>query len=516
MSILTVSNLSHGFGDKALFRNVNFRLLKGEKVGLVGNNGVGKSTLLNILTGNLLSDSGEIRWAPSVKTAYLDQHSKLEQGSSIIDILREAYKKLYDIEAKIAEISESFINVDEKEIERAIKRIGTLQEELDREDFYNIDTKINNVIMGLGLDVLGIDTPVEKLSGGQRTKVLLAKLLLSGSELLLLDEPTNYLDKEHVEWLSQYLENYKNSYIIISHDTQFLNSVVNIIYHLEFTTLTRYPGNYEYFLKQEKLGKARYLEQYNRQQQTISKLEQFVKSNIVRASTTKRAQSRQKQLDKIERLEKPKNLPRPRFYFKKARESGSLIFESKELAIGYHYPLMSGLNFKLEKQQRIAITGCNGIGKTTLLKTIMGILPKLNGDITYGEYLYPAYYEQESYNDCRVTPIEYIWSFFPKMHQQDIRKALAQCGLKEEHIFENMTKLSGGEQSRVRLCKLVLTESNWLLLDEPTNHLDVSAKEELKESLIHYKGSIVLVCHEKEFYEDWVDHIWDMEKMLLI
>lgn len=394
--------------------------------------------------------------------------------------------------------------------------MGTLQEELDREDFYNIDTKINNVMMGLGLNVLGVNTSIEKLSGGQRTKVLLAKLLLSGSELLLLDEPTNYLDKEHVEWLSQYLESYKNSYIIISHDTQFLNRVVNVIYHLEFTTITRYPGNYEYFLKQEKLSKARYLAEYNRQQEDIKRLEQFVRSNIVRASTTKRAQSRQKQLDKIERIERPKNLPRPKFYFKKARETGNMIFESKSLDIGYNFPIMQGLSFKLEKAQKIAITGCNGIGKTTLLKTIMGIIPKLKGEIKYGEFLYPAYYEQEIYNVSNITPIEYIWSIFPNMLQMDIRRALAQCGLREEHIFENMSKLSGGEQSRVRLCSLVLTESNWLLLDEPTNHLDVGAKEELKDSLIKYEGSIILVCHEKEFYEGWVDQIWDMEKMLVI
>lgn len=515
MSLLTVENLSHGFGDKVLFKNVNFRLLKGEKVGLVGNNGVGKSTLLNILTGMLLCDSGEIKWGPSIKVGYLEQHSKLDQSVSILGTLMDAYRKLYDLEAKIQELSAGLKDAGEVEIERAIKRMGALQDELDREDFYNIDTKINNVIKGLGLSALGIDTPIEKLSGGQRTKVMLAKLLLSEAGLLLLDEPTNYLDKEHVEWLSQYLQSYKDSYIVISHDTQFLNDVVNVIYQLEFTTLNRYPGNYEYFLKQEKLNKARYLEQYNRQVDTIRKMEQFVRSNIVRASTTKRAQSRQKQLDKIERLEKPKSLPRPRFFFKKARESGSLVFESRGLDIGYQYPVMQDLNFKLEKNQRIAITGCNGIGKTTLLKTIMGILPKLKGNIKYGEFLYPAYYEQELHNGTNETPIEYIWSFFPNMQQRDIRRALAQCGLKEEHIFEKMNKLSGGEQSRVRLCKLTLTESNWLLLDEPTNHLDVGAKEELKESLIKYNGSIILVCHEKEFYEDWVDRIWDMEQRLV-
>jgi ATPase subunit of ABC transporter with duplicated ATPase domains len=245
-------------------------------------------------------------------------------------------------------------------------------------------------------------------------------------------------------------------------------------------------------------------------------MEQYIKSNIVAVSTTKSAQSRRKQLEKIERLEKPKNLPKPKFIFKKARELGNVVFESKKLAIGYNFPIMDGLNFKLEKNKKIAITGCNGIGKSTLLKTIMGIIPKLNGDIKYGDFLYPAYYEQECYDNNDITPIDYIWGHFPDMVQKDVRAALAQCGLKEEHIFEKMVKLSGGEQARVRLCRLVLTKSNWLLLDEPTNHLDVIAKNELKKSLETYHGSIILVCHEKDFYEDWVDQVWDMEKMLVI
>lgn len=516
MSILEVKNISHGFGEKILFKNVNFRLVKGEKVGLVGNNGTGKSTLFNILTGKLLADDGVIKWAPSVKIGYLDQHSNLKEGRSVLETLKEAFDELYAIEAKISSIAEGLAQASDMEIEKSVKRMGLLQDELDRNDFYGIDTKINNVVMGLGINAIGVNTPVEKLSGGQRTKVLLAKLLLSGSQLLMLDEPTNYLDKEHIEWLTEYLKAYKNSYIIISHDTKFLNSVVNVIYHLEFTTITRYQGNYETFLKQEKLAKELYEERYNRQQETIKKMEQYIKSNIVAVSTTKSAQSRRKQLEKIERLEKPKNLPKPKFFFKKARELGSVVFESKKLAIGYNFPLMDGLNFKLERNQKIAITGCNGIGKSTLLKTIMGIIPKLNGDIKYGDFLYPAYYEQECYDNKDMTPIDYIWSNFPDMVQKDIRAALAQCGLKEEHIFEKMVRLSGGEQARVRLCRLVLTKSNWLLLDEPTNHLDVIAKNELKKSLETYHGSIILVCHEKDFYEGWVDQVWDMEKMLVI
>jgi ATPase subunit of ABC transporter with duplicated ATPase domains len=244
MSILEVKNISHGFGEKVLFRNVNFRLVKGEKVGLVGNNGTGKSTLFNIPTGKLLADDGVIRWAPSIKIGYLDQHSNLKEGRSVLETLKEAFDELYAIEANISSIAEVLGHASDEEIEKAVNRMGLLQDELDRNDFYGIDTKINNVVMGLGLNVIGVNTPVEKLSGGQRTKVLLAKLLLSGPQLLMLDEPTNYLDNEHIEWLTEYLKGYKNSYIIISHDTEFLNSVVNVVYHLEFTTITRYPGNY--------------------------------------------------------------------------------------------------------------------------------------------------------------------------------------------------------------------------------------------------------------------------------
>lgn len=516
MSILEVKNISHGFGEKILFRNVNFRLVKGEKVGLVGNNGTGKTTLFNILIGKLLADDGVIKWAPSIKIGYLDQHSNLKEGSSVMETLKGAFEELYEIEANISSIAEGLNQASEEEIEKAVKRMGRLQDELDRNDFYHVDTKINHVVTGLGLDVIGVDTPVEKLSGGQRTKLLLALLLLSGAQLLLLDEPTNYLDKEHIDWLVEYLKGYKNNYIIISHDTEFLNSVVNVVYHLEFTTITRYAGNYENFLKQQKLAKELYLERYYRQQETIKKMEQYIQSNIAAVATTKSAQSRRKQLEKLERLEKPGNLPKPKFYFKNARELGSVVFESKKLAIGYNYPIMDGISFKLEKNQKIAITGCNGIGKSTLLKTIMGIIPKLSGDIKYGDFLYPAYYEQECYENNDATPLEYIWSYFPDMVQKDIRAALAQCGLKEEHIFEKMVKLSGGEQARVRLCRLVLTKSNWLLLDEPTNHLDVIAKNELKKSLATYQGSIILVCHEDDFYEGWVDQVLDMEKMLVV
>lgn len=516
MSILNVENLSHSFGDKVIFKNISFRLLRGEKIGLVGANGAGKTTLFNMLTGRLLPDEGIIKWSNTSRIGYLDQHSELPAGMSIRDILRTAFTELYDLEEQIQSLSNKLADLDEVDADRVLRRIGDMQDKLYSSEFFRIDSLIDTMSAGLGIDALGMNFEACRLSGGQKTKVLLARLLLSSPDLLLLDEPTNYLDREHIVWLTDYLTNYKNSFIVISHDTGFLNDIVNVIYHLQFASIKRYQGNYNTFLKLKDEEEKRYISEYRNQQEEIKRLEQFVRSNIVRAATTKRAQSRQKKLEKMERLEKPKTLIRPYFSFRNCREPGRLIFESNDLDIGYSYPLMKDINLKLTRGEKIAVSGCNGIGKTTLLKTIMGITPKLGGSISYGEHLRPVYYEQEFYYKNQITPMDEIWREYPELTKKEIRKALAQCGLREEHVLESMCQLSGGEQSKVRLCKLILKPSNWLILDEPTNHLDVDSKEALKESLNAFQGTVLLVCHESEFYEDWVTGVWNMENLLAV
>lgn len=514
MSILNVDNISFGYDDKIILKNISFRLLKGEHAGLVGDNGAGKTTLFNILTGKLIADEGTVRLASNIKVGYLDQHIVLNEEESIFDNLRYAFKELYDAEAKMNSISSRLEGLKVSEMDKALRELGKLQDKLILNDFYNIDSIIKNISTGLGLDALGLDTKASKLSGGQRTKVSLAKLLLKKPDLLLLDEPTNYLDKEHVDWLSNYLINYPQSFIVISHDTEFLSRITNIILHIEFSNLKRYPGNYDKYIKLAESEREQYINDYNRQQKEIDKMEKFIEKNIVRAATTKRAQSRRKQLEKLDRIEKPKSSPKPDFSFLSWREPGKLIFRSSKLDIGYSYPIIKGLSLTLFRGQKIAITGCNGIGKSTMLKTLLGIIPKLNGNIQYGEFLKPVYFEQEKKYSNDITAMEELWQYFPGKTQREIREALAKCGLRNEHIMHKMTQLSGGEQSKVRLCKLTLTPSNWLILDEPTNHLDVESKEVLKKALKKFPGTIIVVSHEKEFYEDWVTGVWNMEKYI--
>jgi ATPase subunit of ABC transporter with duplicated ATPase domains len=513
MSILNIENLTFSFGDKVILKNAEFRLLRGEHVGLIGANGAGKTTFLNILNGKYIPDRGTLYRSPSINLGHLDQHLELDKNLSIRDTLKLAFDKLYKVEKRIIEIGDLLSSASSNDIDKLLKELGKLQDNLAASDFYKIDSLIDNVANGLGLSILGMDTEVGKLSGGQKTKVKLAKLLLENSDILLLDEPTNYLDKEHIDWLSDYLSNYENSFIVISHDTEFLNRVTNVIYNIEFTHMKRYPGNYASFLKLKDEERKRYIEEYTKQQEQIKKLEDFVNKNLVRASTTKRAQSRRKQLEKIDRIEKPKLQAPPVFSFMFSRESGKLVFESSSLNIGYSYPIISDLNLNLTKGQKIAITGCNGIGKSTLLKTITGMLSPLDGSIHLGEYLHPIYFEQESRINAN-TAIEEVWAAFPKKTQKEIREALAKCGLKQEHIFNKLSELSGGEQSKVRLCKLMMTPGNWLLLDEPTNHLDIYAKEALKEALIKFNGTVLLVCHEEEFYKEWVSDVWNLEQFI--
>ena len=511
MSILNVEKLSHGFGDRAIFTDVSFRLLKGEHVGFVGANGEGKSTFMNIITGKLMPDEGKIEWSKNVRVGYLDQHAVLEKGQTIRDVLQSAFAFLFDLEAQMNGYYAEMAEADEERMNFLMEETGSIQELLEHHDFYIIDSKVEEIGRALGLTDIGLDKDVTELSGGQRTKVLMGKLLLEKPDILLLDEPTNYLDENHIEWLKRYLIDYENAFILISHDIPFLNSVVNLIYHVENAELNRYVGNYEKFQEVYEMKKAQLEAAYRKQQQKIEDLKDFVARNKARVATRNMAMSRQKKLDKMELIELAKEKPKPEFNFKEARASGRYIFQTEDLVIGYDKPLSRPLTLSMERGQKIALVGANGIGKTTLLKSIIGEIPPISGKTTLGDYLYPGYFEQEKKYTDNVTCIDEIWKEFPSYTQYEVRSALAKCGLTTKHIESMVKVLSGGEQAKVRLCKLINNETNVLLLDEPTNHLDVDAKEELKRALKAYKGSILLICHEPEFYQDVVTEVWNCE-----
>ena len=515
MSILNVEHLSHGFGDRAIFQDVSFRLLKGEHIGLVGANGEGKSTFMNIITGKLQPDEGKVEWAKHVRVGYLDQHAVLEKGMTIRDVLKSAFAFLFEMEERMNVICGQMGEASEGELEEMMEELGTIQDLLMAHDFYVIDSKVEEIGRAFGLDELGLDKDVTELSGGQRTKVLLAKLLLEKPDILLLGEPTNYLDVQHIEWLKRYLQEYENAFILISHDIPFLNSVINLIYHMENQRLDRYVGDYDKFQEVYAMKRSQLEAAYKRQQQEIADLQDFVARNKARVATRNMAMSRQKKLDKMEVIELAKEKPKPEFHFLEARTSGKMIFETKELVIGYDEPLSRPLNFAMERGEKVVLTGANGIGKTTLLKSLLGLIPALAGTVEQGDYLSIGYFEQEMAPGNTTTCIEEIWKEFPSYTQYQVRSALAKCGLTTKNIESQVRVLSGGEQAKVRLCKLMNRETNVLLLDEPTNHLDVDAKEELKRALGVYKGSILLICHEPEFYREFATRVMDCSQWAL-
>lgn len=511
MSVLKVSDVSFSFGNRTILENASFVLQKGEHVGLIGLNGEGKSTFIKMITGSLSPDSGKIEWCKRITTGYLDQYTTLTKGKTIREVLREAFKHMYDLEAEMNELYNKMCDCTEEEMTALLEDTGEIQSELESSGFYSLEAKIEEVANGLGLGEVGLDRDVTDLSGGQRSKVLLTKLLLAQPMILILDEPTNFLDETQVTWLKNFLANYENAFILVSHDVPFLNSVVNVIYHMEDGTLTRYTGNYDGFMSMYELKKRQQNIAYEKQQKEIAHLKEFIAKNKARVATTDLAKSRQRILDKMEVLDKAKEQVKPNFIFKEAGASGKFVISANNLVIGYSEPLSRPLNFVIERGQKVVIKGANGIGKTTLLKTLLGIIPPLSGECKLDYNIHYGYFAQEESNS-KNTAHEEVWNEYPAMTNAEVRGALASCGLTKDKIESLMMVLSGGEAAKVRLCKIMLRECNTLILDEPTNHLDVLAKESLKNALKAFKGTIVLVCHENEFYEGLVTEELDAEQ----
>lgn len=510
MSLLKISNLSHSFTDKPLYKDSNFELYKGEHIGVVGQNGAGKSTLINILLGKVIPDTAVIKWQSNIKVGHLDQYAEIKENMSILNYLHTSYKDLYDMELEMNRLyQESSISYDEETLRKA----SSYQEFLSKNDFYSIDYEINKVVVGLGLDAIGTEKTIAKLSGGQKAKVILAKLLLSSPDILLLDEPTNFLDKEHVDWLADYLSAFKGAFIVVSHNFDFLEKITTGICDIEFGTIKKYNGKYSEFLKQKKFLREDYIRQYNSQQREIQRTEEYIRKNKAGVNT-RIAIGRQKRLDRLERLEVPSFVDKPKFVFPKTILSSYKALSVKNLEVGYYYPILPKVNFSVEGGQKLVITGFNGIGKSTLLKTLIGEIPMISGTYKFADNVKIGYYEQDlKWPDNSKTPFEIISDAYPSMVKKEIIKNLALCGVKQDYINRSISSLSGGEQSKVKLCKLILSSFNFLIMDEPTNHFDKETKEVLENAIKDFQGSIIIVSHEEKFYRDWVDKIINVEDL---
>lgn len=511
MSLLEIEGLSHSFGDHVLYKNAGFTLNKGEHVGIVGANGTGKSTFIKICTGQIIPDSGRLVWQPDVAIGYLDQYAEIRPDLTMKEFLQSAFSKLYEMEERIMQFYEKAAEGDVRSLEVAAR----YQEELEACDFYSIDTAIERVINGLGLSSIGLDRQIAEMSGGQRAKVILAKLLLEKPDVLLLDEPTNFLDKEHVEWLAEYLSALENDFLVVSHDYEFLAKFVNRICDIDNHTITKYYGTYSEFLRKKAFLREDYIRQYAAQQREIKKTEEFIRRNIA-GRKSKMARGRQKQLDrmdKMEALEQKEIIPHFRFPGLPLTNTEHLLV--KQLAVGYHYPVLSDIEFSVKGGQKVVIRGFNGIGKSTLLKTLIGQLSPMRGDFKFSDQVTFLYFEQDlTWKEPGWTPIQIVSDAYPHMIIKDIRKQLAQCGISSKHAMQPINTLSGGEQAKVKICLLTLSPCNFLILDEPTNHLDLHAKEALKAALFSFEGTVLLVSHEEAFYQDWAQRVINIEKQI--
>ena len=514
MAILEVTDLSHSFGDKKIFDHINLQLFRGDKIGLTGLNGAGKSTLIRMLTGELIPDEGSVRWDKRAHVGYLDQQATIDQTLDIRSYLHGAFAALFQAAQELDALNARIAAASGQELTELLTQAGERQNMLENGNFYAVDSEIEKVAAGLGITAFGLETPVSRLSGGQRARVMLAKLLLAAPDVLLLDEPTNFLDTAHIDWLAKYLAAFKGSFVLVSHDFTFLNRVVNCICDIEFTGLTRYNGSYEHFVRLKELHREEHIREYDRQQKEISKLEDYIDRNLYRASTTRMAQSRRKKLEKMEKIARPQQSPKPTFQFRYQSIAPKPVLRVKNLEVGYDQPLLPPISLRLMADEKMNVSGFNGIGKTTFLKTVAGMLPAVSGRIRRDDDVVIDYFEQENaWDDPQRTPLQLIKDEHPTMKDKDVRSQLARCGLRADLVNQPIATLSGGEQAKVKLCRLVLRPCNLLILDEPTNHLDVDAIEQLKRAILEFPGAVLFVSHSPQFCEDIGGSTLNMEAL---
>lgn len=509
MSLLEIKGLTQSFGDNLLYKNADLSLNKGEHMCIVGQNGTGKSTLIKLCTRQIMPDAGMIIWQPKIAVGYLDQYAQIDRKTTMYAFLKSAFSKLFEIEKEMSQLYEKAAKGSLEYLERAAR----LQEELEIHNFYSIDTHISQVATGLGLLAMGLERPVEQMSGGQRAKVILAKLLLEKPDVLLLDEPTNFLDKEHITWLAEYLSGLENAFMVVSHDYAFSDKIANRICDIDNSTITKYYGTYTEFLKKKTLLREDYVRQYSAQQKEIKKTEEFIRKNMA-GRKSKMARGRQKQLERLDKIEalEQKEI-KPYFHFPELPLCNTEHLYVKHLAVGYQYPVLTEIDFSIKGGQKVVVTGFNGIGKTTLLRTLLGQIPSIQGRYKFSEQVKYGYFEQDlTWPDETRTPIQIVSDAYPVMAIKNVRKHLAKCGISSKHAMQPVGTLSGGEQTKVKMSLLMLRPCNFLILDEPTNHLDMQAKEALKLALCEFSGTVLLVSHEEAFYRGWTQRIINIEK----
>lgn len=502
MILLQCVQLSKAYGTEEILSNVKLEIKSRERVALVGRNGAGKSTLLKIITGELTYDTGDLIIPKEVEVGYLAQDSGLNSSRSIWDEMLLVFEHLKKMEQKLRKLEEKMSDPGRSDFDKILQEYDQLQQDFKDSGGFQYEADIRSILSGLHFSNFDYDTPIHSLSGGQKTRLALGKLLLSAPDLLVLDEPTNHLDIQTLTWLEQYLSGYDGSILIVSHDRYFLDRVVDNVYELSFQKTVKYPGNYSKYLEEKALRHEQEMKIFEKQQGEIKKLEEFVQKNLARASTSNRAKSRRKQLERMDLVNRPKSEDQStNFRFNIDKQSGNDVLMIEDLSIGYDTTnLFDNVDLKLTRSESVALIGPNGIGKSTLIKAIAGKLKPKNGTIRYGSSVTIGYYDQEQANlTSNKTVLQELWDDYPQTNEKDIRTVLGNFLFSGEDVLKTVFDLSGGEKARLALAKLMMQKANLLILDEPTNHLDLDSKEVLENALIDYPGTLLFVSHDRYF-----------------
>ncbi|WP_138755751.1 ATP-binding cassette domain-containing protein [Paenibacillus sinopodophylli] len=518
--LLQVSNITKSYGVNVVLSNISMQVQERERIGLVGVNGAGKSTLLKIIAGEMSADSGAIHKAKETKIGYLAQNSGLQSNRTIEAEMRAVFAHLLDAEQELREleikIADPALHQDEKRYASTLDRYSKRSDEFREQGGFEINTRINSVLHGMGFGNFPADTLISTLSGGQKTRLALARILLQAPDLLMLDEPTNYLDIETLTWLESYLRGYSGAILVVSHDRYFLDALAQTIIEIERHVSKRYTGNYSRYMELKAAEYEINMRQFEKQQDEISRMEQFVQRNIVRASTTKRAQSRRKSLDKMDRLDKPQgDLKKAQFTFEIERSTGKDVLGISDISVTFpekEVPIFRNVSFQLTRGETVALIGPNGIGKSTLLKVIVGQNQPTTGTIKFGSHVKVGYYDQEQTRlNGQNTVLEEVWGEYSHMEEARIRTVLGNFLFSGEDVLKRVSSLSGGEKARVSLAKLMLAQANLLILDEPTNHLDLFSKEVLESALLDYEGTLLFISHDRYFLNKMAERIVELK-----